>query len=85
MKSAKLRLEDLKIGDIVSEASLSNIYNVYITLVDSKIVGEDIIGKIAYFGTVLNAESDKAVAENDHICAIYNDLDEVEGEVTYDE
>ena len=28
---------------------------------------------------------DRAVAENDNICAIYNDIDEVEGEVTYDE
>lgn len=85
MEAAKLRLEDIQIGDIVSEASLSNIYNVYITLVDSKIVGEDIIGKVAYIGRDLNAEADRAVAENDNICAIYHDIDEVEGEVTYDE
>lgn len=83
MKSAKLRLEDIRIGDIVSEASLSDIYNVYITLVDSKIVGEDIVGKVAYIGKDLNAEADRAVAENDNICAVYNDIDEVE--VTYDE
>lgn len=81
----KLRLEDIKVGDIVSETSLSDIYNVYITLVDSKIVGEDIIGRIAYIGRDLNEEADRAVAENDHICAIYNDMDEIEGEVTYDE
>ena len=85
MKSAKLRLEDIRIGDIVSEASLSDIHNVYITLVDSRIVGEDIVGKVAYIGKDLNAEADRAVAENDNICAIYNDIDEVEGEVTYDE
>lgn len=85
MKTAKLRLEDIKVGDIVSEESLSNIYNTYITLVDSRIVGEDIVGKIAYIGKDLNEESDRAVAENDNICAIYNDIDEVEGEVTYDE
>lgn len=85
MKSAKLRLEDIRIGDIVSEASLSDIYNVYITLVDSKIVGEDIVGRVAYIGKDLNAEADRAVAENDNICAVYNDIDEVEGEVTYDE
>lgn len=78
MEAAKLRLEDIQIGDIVSEASLSNIYNVYITLVDSKIVGEDIIGKVAYIGRDLNAEADRAVAENDNICAIYHDIDEVE-------
>ena len=85
MKSAKLRLEDIRVGDIVSENSLSGIYNVYITLVDSKIVGEDIVGRIAYMGRDLNEEADRAVAENDNICAIYNDIDEVEGEVTYDE
>ncbi|MCI9219275.1 MAG: hypothetical protein HFH94_06005 [Lachnospiraceae bacterium] len=85
MKSAKLRLEDIRVGDIVSENSLSGIYNVYITLVDSKIVGEDIVGRIAYIGRDLNEEADRAVAENDNICAIYNDIDEVEGEVTYDE
>ena len=85
MKSAKLSLEDIRVGDIVSENSLSGIYNVYITLVDSKIVGEDIVGRIAYIGRDLNEEADRAVAENDNICAIYNDIDEVEGEVTYDE
>ena len=85
MKSAKLRLEDIRVGDIVSENSLSGIYNVYITLVDSKIVGADIVGRIAYIGRDLNEEADRAVAENDNICAIYNDIDEVEGEVTYDE
>ncbi len=85
MKSAKLKLEDLRVGDIVSETSLSGIYNVYITLVDAKIVGEDIVGRIAYIGRDLNEEADRAVAENDNICAIYNDIDEVEGEVTYDE
>ena len=85
MKSAKLRLEDIRVGDSVSENSLSGIYNVYITLVDSKIVGEDIVGRIAYIGRDLNEEADRAVAENDNICAIYNDIDEVEGEVTYDE
>ena len=85
MKSAKLRLEDIRVGDIVSENSLSGIYNVYITLVDSKIVGEDIVGRIAYIGRDLNEEADRAVAENDNIYAIYNDIDEVEGEVTYDE
>lgn len=81
----KLRLEDIRVGDIVSETSLSDIYNVYITLVDSKIVGEDIIGRIAYIGRDLDEEADKVVAENDNICAIYNDMDQVEGEVTYDE
>ena len=85
MKPAKLRLEDIRIGDIVSEASLSDIFNVYITLVDSKIVGEDIVGRVAYIGKDLNAEADRAEAENDNICAVYNDIDEVEGEVTYDE
>lgn len=85
MKPAKLRLEDIRIGDIVSEASLSDIFNVYITLVDSKIVGEDIVGRVAYIGKDLNAEADRVVAENDNICAVYNDIDEVEGEVTYDE
>ncbi len=85
MDTAKLKLEELKIGDIVSEASLRSIYNVYITLVDSRIKGEDIIGRIAYIGTDLNEEADRIAQENDHICAIYNEIDEVEGEVTYDE
>lgn len=61
MEAAKLRLEDIRIRDIVSEASLRHIYNVYITLVDSKIVGEDIIGKVAYIGKDLNAEADRAL------------------------
>lgn len=46
---------------------------------------EDIVGRVAYIGRELNAESDRAMAENDNICAIYHDVDEVEGEVTYDE
>ncbi len=85
MGTARLKLEELKIGDIVSESSLRSIYNVYITLVDSKIAGEDIIGRIAYIGTDLNEEADRIAEENDHICAIYHDADEIEGEVTYDE
>ncbi len=85
MKTTKLKLEDIKIGDIVSETSLRDIYNIYITLVDSKIIGGDIVGKVAYIGKELNAEADRVAEENDHICAIYNDFDEMEGEVTYDE
>lgn len=63
----------------------TNIFNVYITLVDSKVIDGDIIGKIAFIGKELGDESDRVVEENDNICAIYHDSAEIEGEVTYDE
>lgn len=85
MQNLKLRLEDLRIGDIVTRSSLDEIYNVYITLVDSRVTEGDIIGKIAFIGRELGAESDRIAEENDNICAIYNDVDEMEGEVTYDD
>lgn len=85
MQGLKLRLEDLHIGDMVSSSSLEQIYNVYITLVDSKIVDGDIVGRIAFIGQELGEESDYVAEANDNICAIYHDRAEVEGEVTYDE
>lgn len=85
MEGLKLRLEDLHIGDTVSGSSLDQIYNVYITLVDSRIIDGDIVGKVAFIGRELGEESDHVVEANDNICAIYHDRAEVEGEVTYDE
>ena len=85
MEGMRLRLEDLQVGDTVTKSSLDNIFNVYITLVDSKVIDGDIIGKIAFIGKELGDESDRVVEENDNICAIYHDSAEIEGEVTYDE
>ena len=85
MQDLKLRLEDLRIGDVVTRSSLDEIYNVYITLVDSKVAEGDIIGKIAFIGLELDEKADKVIEENDNICAIYHDGDELEGEVTYDD
>ncbi len=85
MEGMRLRLEDLQVGDTVTKSSLDNIFNVYITLVDSKVIDGDIIGKIAFIGKELGDESDRVVKENDNICAIYHDSAEIEGEVTYDE
>ena len=75
MQGVKLSLEDLHIGDMVSSSSL----------VDSKIVDGDIVGRIAFIGRELGAESDYVVETNDKICAIYHDRAEVEGEVAYDD
>jgi hypothetical protein len=85
MEGMRLRLEDLQVGDTVTKSSLDNIFNVYITLVDSNVIDGDIIGKIAFIGKELGDESDRVVEENDNICAIYHDSAEIEGEVTYDE
>lgn len=85
MEGMKLRLEDLRIGDTVAKSSLDNIYNMYITLVDSKVIDGDIIGRIAFIGQELGDESDRIEEENDNICAIYHDSSEIEDEVTYDE
>ena len=85
MEGMRLRLEDLQVGDTVTKSSLDNIFNVYITLVDSKVIDGDIIGKIAFIGKELGDESDRVVEENDNICAIYHDSAEIEGAGTYDE
>lgn len=85
MQGLKLKLEDLHIGDVVSSSNLEQIYNVYITLVDSKIIDGEIVGRIAFIGQELGEESDYVAETNDNICAIYHDRAEVEGEVTYDE
>ena len=85
MEGMRLRLEDLQVGDTVTKSSMDNIFNVYITLVDSKVIDGDIIGKIAFIAKELGDESDRVVEENDNICAIYHDSAEIEGEVTYDE
>jgi len=53
MEGMRLRLEDLQVGDTVTKSSLDNIFNVYITLVDSKVIDGDIIGKIAFIGKEL--------------------------------
>ena len=68
MEGMRLRLEDLQVGDTGTKSSLDNIFNVYITLVDSKVIDGDIIGKIAFIGKELGDESGRVVEENDNIC-----------------
>lgn len=85
MGTSQLSLDNLRIGMVVRQSSLSQIFDTYITLVDSKLIDGDIEGTVAYIGDDLNDESDRISMENDGICAIYNSRDEYEGEVTYDE
>lgn len=76
---------DIKIGDIVYASSLSGILDTYITLVDCENLGTDIRGRVAYIGNTLNEESNKVLKENNNIMAIYNNSEEVDSEVTFDD
>lgn len=80
-----LSIDDLKIGMKVSESSLKSIKGFYITLVDSVFEEGDIIGTIAYIGKRLNRKSDKISRSSKNVCAIYNSVEDIDGEVTYDE
>lgn len=81
----QLMLNDLHIGMRVSESSLRNIFDTYITLVDSRIENDDIIGTIAFIGNALTAEADAIIDTHDNICSIYNSRDESSGMVTCDD
>lgn len=81
----QLTLNDLHIGMRVNESSLRNIFDTYITLVDSRTENNGIVGTIAFIGNVLTPDADAIIDTHDNICSIYNSRDEAEGEVTYDE
>lgn len=81
----QLNLNDLHIGMTVNESCLRGIFDTYITLVDSRIEGNDIVGTIAFIGNALTPEADAIIDTHDNICSIFNSRDAAEGEVTYDE
>lgn len=85
-ESKKLRLEDLKLGMMVNNMQLSNIFNTYIILTESNISdnGQYITGKIAWIGDKLNSESDKLNKISNTAC-IFNTDDTCDGEVYYEE
>ena len=80
-----LTLNDLRIGMTVSQSSLKHIKGVYITLIDSFYENNDIVGTIAFIGKRLNRKSDKISRTCNNVCAIYNSVEDIDGEVTYDE
>lgn len=83
--SSLLSAKDLKIGMRVSKSSLQNIKGVHITLIDAIFDGDDIIGTIAFIGKRLNRKADKVFRDAESICAVYNSVEDIDGEVTYDE
>lgn len=85
MTQRQLSLKDITLGMEVYESELSTIFDTHIILRDANIVGNDIYGKIAYIGTELNDESDKISLSNKTTYGVYNDKDEIEGNLTYDE
>lgn len=86
MADSKLKLEDLNLGMWVYEDQLSDIFGVYITLINSKLENDRIYGKIAFIGKELTKEADAVKSDFGAICAIYNeDNSDVDCEVCYDE
>ncbi len=80
-----LSIDDLKIGMKVTESSLRGIKGIYITLIDSVYEGGEITGTIAFIGKRLNRKSDKISRSSQNVCAIYNSVEDIDGEVTFDE
>lgn len=83
-----LKLEDLKIGMVITDDQVRSIYNTYILLANPELVekdDEDVIqGTIVFIGREQNEECAKAFKENvinnTRPCIIYNTIDyEAEG------
>ena len=85
VKGQSLKLEDINIGDKVYKSNLDGIYDTYIILINSKLVNNDIYGEIAFIGKELNEQSTEIAFSGQTPCSIYNDKEEFEGNITYDE
>lgn len=78
-------LDDLMLGMEVSAAQLKNVYDTHIVLIDSRVIENDICGKIGFIGKELNNESDKLNRPDTVVADIYNSKSDAEDDVTYDE
>lgn len=85
--SKKLHIEELKLGMQVRSSQLSNIFNTYIILINTKISddGQNIIGEIAFIGAELNSKSDEINKKYSNKACIFNSDDTCDGEIYYEE
>lgn len=81
----KLMEEDVKVGMRVSDKQLSNIYDKLIILVNTKDIGMETFGDVAYIGNDVPDNIIKIRESTGEIMSIFNDLDEARDEVVYDE
>lgn len=76
-------LGDISVGMMATKESLSNIYDTWIFLVYENI--GDKIGRIAYIGKETTKESDEILKNAKIITPVYNDSDELNEDIYYDE
>lgn len=79
----KYSLEDIRVGMMATKESLSNIYDTWIFLVYDRI--DDIVGRIAYIGKETTKESDRILRNSKMVTPIYNDSDELNEDIYYEE
>lgn len=86
MNDRKYKLEDLKIGMVVSVEQLSEIYDTWIMLVqpeDSKYRFTE--GIVSFIGNEPTTESDKLFSYGNVVIPVFNDSLEADNDVYYDE
>lgn len=80
----KLRLEEIYVGMKVEPEQLTEIYDIWIILIKS-VQNPDETPTIRFIGKETNKESDKLYTEDNIIIPIYNDKNEITGDVYYEE
>lgn len=78
----KLRLEELYVGMKVEPEQLTEIYDIWIILI-KPVQNPDETPTIRFIGKETNTESDKLYTEDNIIIPIYNDKNELTGDVYY--
>lgn len=83
MSDMKYSLKDLHIGMLAKAEQLSEIYNKYMILLFDDM--DSRVGKLVFCGDVQDQEYDSWFMQPKPITPIYNDKEELEDMVVYDE
>lgn len=86
MNDRKYKLEDLKIGMVVSVEQLSEIYDTWIMLIQPESSNYGLTdGIVSFIGNEPTTESDKLFSHGNVVIPVFNDSLEADNDVYYDE
>lgn len=86
MNTKKYKLEDLRLGMVVSVEQLNEIYDTWIMLVQPKGSNYELTeGIVSFIGKEPTAESDKLFNQGNVVIPVFNDSLEAEEDIYYEE
>lgn len=86
MNTKKYKLEDLRLGMVVSAEQLNEIYDTWIMLVQPKGSNYELTeGIVSFIGKEPTTESDKLFNQGNVVIPVFNDSLEAEEDIYYEE